>query len=290
MHERLAHALEGPMLVLSVGFLVVLGWPIVHPDVGPSTRSALTAADWGIWAAFAVEYLALLITAPDRRRFARTHVLDLVVVVLPLLRPLRLVRSIRLLRLFRVTRLAAVMARSAQRSRTAFFSRAVLFALSLGGVVVLAAAVVVLDLERGHPQANINSFGDALWWAITTSTTVGYGDRYPVTAAGRTVAAVLMFVGLAIVGVVTAAIAAWLVSLTQGPVAEIAERQDVDLGRLHEQLVILQAAVDDLRARNTQSDSGGAPGAVGSHSAASLPTPTLGSGPMPMPMESGLTD
>ena len=208
------------MLVLSLLFLVVLVFSEVDTRMSPSTRTLVDTADWSLWAAFAVEYLALLVTAPDRRHYARTHVLDLAVVVLPMLRPLRLVRSARLLRLLRLTRLVALVAGSVQKSRSAFFSRAVAFAISVGLLVVLGASVLVLDLERSHPGANIRTFGDALWWAVTTATTVGYGDRYPVTGAGRAVAAALMLVGLAIVGVVTAAIAAWLVTLTQEPVTE----------------------------------------------------------------------
>jgi voltage-gated potassium channel len=74
----------------------------------------------------------------------------------------------------------------------------------------------LVDLERDAKAANIKSFGDAVWWAITTVTTVGYGDRYPVTAGGRAVAAVLMIGGIALLGIVTAAIAAFFVDQNRG--------------------------------------------------------------------------
>jgi voltage-gated potassium channel len=77
--------------------------------------------------------------------------------------------------------------------------------------MLIAGAVAVLDAERGAPDATINSFGDALWWSLITVTTVGYGDRYPVTGAGQAIAAGLMVAGIALLGVVTAAIAAWFV-------------------------------------------------------------------------------
>jgi voltage-gated potassium channel len=57
--------------------------------------------------------------------------------------------------------------------------------------------MVVLDAERSSPDANISDFGDAIWWAATTMTTVGYGDHYPVTAAGRLVAFGLTIGGMA---------------------------------------------------------------------------------------------
>jgi voltage-gated potassium channel len=69
----------------------------------------------------------------------------------------------------------------------------------------------VLDVERSSPDANITDFGDAIWWAVTTMTTVGYGDRYPVTGIGRIVAFALMVGGIALLGTVTATLASWLV-------------------------------------------------------------------------------
>jgi voltage-gated potassium channel len=85
----------------------------------------------------------------------------------------------------------------------------------VAGVAVMAVAlgsIAVLDAEQGAPDANITTFGDALWWACTTVTTVGYGDHFPVTTQGRFIAVALMIVGIAMVGAVTASVAAWMVS------------------------------------------------------------------------------
>lgn len=78
-------------------------------------------------------------------------------------------------------------------------------------LLVFVGALAVLDAEQSVPDAKILTFGDALWWAVATITTVGYGDLYPVTAVGRFVAAALMLSGIAVLGVVTASIASWLV-------------------------------------------------------------------------------
>src|SRR6185437_17060771 len=78
-------------------------------------------------------------------------------------------------------------------------------------IVLFCAALAVLDAERRNAHANITTFGDALWWASTTVMTVGYGDRFPVTVAGRFVAVGLMLGGIALLGVVTASIASWLI-------------------------------------------------------------------------------
>src|SRR6266704_497777 len=75
----------------------------------------------------------------------------------------------------------------------------------------LIAAALVLSFERDMPGSNINSYPDALWWAVTTITTVGYGDRFPMSPAGRGVAVVLMVSGIALFGIITASIAAYFV-------------------------------------------------------------------------------
>jgi voltage-gated potassium channel len=69
----------------------------------------------------------------------------------------------------------------------------------------------MLDVERHAHGANIKTYGDALWGAVTTVSTVGYGDRYPVTTAGRIVALALLLAGVSLFGVVTASVAAWFV-------------------------------------------------------------------------------
>jgi voltage-gated potassium channel len=84
---------------------------------------------------------------------------------------------------------------------------------TVSGVVLLiyVASLAILDKERDQPGAPIDSFGKALWWSITTVTTVGYGDLYPVTVTGRVIAVMLMLGGISLVGVVTASLASWIV-------------------------------------------------------------------------------
>ncbi len=107
-----------------------------------------------------------------------------------------------------------------------------------GGALLLAFcnALAVLDAERSHPDANMTTFGDAAWWAATTMTTVGYGDRYPVTATGRLAAVALMVAGIAVLGVVTATFASWLVEQVAASEAEQTEELRARIAELQRQV------------------------------------------------------
>jgi voltage-gated potassium channel len=213
--ERLDQLLALPMLVLTVIFLVDLVLPVVCPDLPPGARSALAAIDLGIWAAFLAEYLARLFVAPSRLTFILRNPFDLLLVVIPVLRPLRLLRAVTLIRAARLTRIGAGAGRAVRESRIHLASRAGLLAAGSAAILILATAVMELDVERTAAKANIHTFSDALWWAVSTITTVGYGDHYPVTLAGRAIGMALMIAGVGIFGVVAASAAAWFVSAGQ---------------------------------------------------------------------------
>jgi voltage-gated potassium channel len=96
--------------------------------------------------------------------------------------------------------------------------------------VLFVSSLAVLSAERGKRGSNIESFADALWWSMTTVTTVGYGDQFPVTGTGRWVAASLMLAGIALLGVVTASVASWLIERVQEvqETSQAATRHDVE--------------------------------------------------------------
>jgi voltage-gated potassium channel len=152
-----------------------------------------------IWAAFAVDYVIRVRIANHRGRYVLRHVLDVVIIALPVLRPLRLLRLVMLLK---------VLNKGATESLR---GRIAVYVTGSTVLLVFCAALAVLDAERHRPAANITTFGDALWWAVSTITTVGYGDRYPITTEGRFIAVGLMIGGIALLGVVTASIASWLI-------------------------------------------------------------------------------
>lgn len=197
---RWARATDLPLLAAAAAFIVVLLVPLYAEHLTVDERTALHAVDALLWAVFAIDYSIRVTLSLRRWEYVKSHVPDLLMLVVPVLRPLRLLRVLGLLgsasRRASERRLAAV---------TAYVITGVL-------VLIVVAAGFALDAERHVPGANITTAGDALWWAATTVSTVGYGDRYPVTAEGRTVAVLLMVGGVALLGVITASVAAWFVS------------------------------------------------------------------------------
>jgi voltage-gated potassium channel len=209
---------EWPLTAAALLFLLAYAWPILDPGLPRPWVTVLRGITWATWALFAVDYLVRLGLSTHRGLFVRRNLFDLLVVILPLLRPLRLLRLITLL---------TVLNRHAGSSLR---GKVVTYAAGGTILVVLVGALAGLDAERGVEDANITNFGDAVWWAIATITTVGYGDHFPVTFAGRAVAGGLMLAGVALLGTITATLASWLVQrVTEQVEAEqTATRRDVE--------------------------------------------------------------
>ncbi|MFE3326934.1 potassium channel family protein [Streptomyces sp. NPDC059176] len=222
-----AHS-QGPLLVLAVAFGVAYAVPIVAPDAESWVHEVCTIVEWVVWAAFACDYLVRLTLAPAKVPFVRGHLLDLLAVLLPLVQPLRLLRVVSTLLLVgRRARMAK------QITLTTYVAGAVAGLMMFG-------SLAVLHVERDAPHGNIKTLGDAVWWSFTTMTTVGYGDLAPTTGLGRVLAVGLMLSGIALLGVVTANIAAWFISRFERDNAE--ERHQTEL------LEALTAEVRELRA------------------------------------------
>jgi voltage-gated potassium channel len=200
--ERWERRAEVPLILLAVAFLVAYAWPVLDPRMDPGLRSFFTAVSWTVYAAFALDVVIRLTLAEERGRYALAHWYDLALVTLPVLRPLRLLRLVAVVR---------ILDRSAGNS---FAERAVVYMAGAAAMGAGLGSLAVLDAEQDSPHSNITHYGDALWWAAETVTTVGYGDFYPVTPEGRMVAVVLMVIGIGLVGTVTAAVAAWFVRRT----------------------------------------------------------------------------
>jgi voltage-gated potassium channel len=178
--------------------------------------------EWIGWTAFAIDYLVSLALARRRWRWFYRHLIDLAIVALPILRPLRLLR------------VASAFILLQRHAGTQFRGRIVVFAVGAAVLLVYVASLAELEAEYGH-GGSIQNIWDALWWAIVTITTVGYGDSTPVTVVGKLVAVCLMFGGVALIGVVTATLASWIVEHVAAEEAE-------------EEQVITALQFDELRA------------------------------------------
>lgn len=241
--ERWTNRTETPLLVLAVLFLVVLIAPYVV-TLNRTGAVVLLVLNIVIWAAFALDYFVRLYLARERWRFVKANLLDLLIVVLPMLRPLRALRLLRILRLGSIAGIAH------KRATHSLHARVTTYVVTAVVVSVLAAAGAVREAERGSPDANIKTLGDGLWWAATTVTTVGYGDRYPTTMLGRFVAVALMLLGIALLGVITATIAAWFVERLQDveeTVAESEQRTEATLDEVLRELRELRRMVEGPR-------------------------------------------
>lgn len=227
---RVERVTDPVMLVLSVVYVVafVIGY---LPEIDPLLRDDALLAENAIVVIFALE-LGVRVAAAERRlAYLKACWLDVVIILLPFLRPLR-----PFVALLRVIPMVSRGVRGLQHVLGRYQGA---YVLVLGAVTILLGTGLVLIFERDS-GGSIESFGDALWWAMTTITTVGYGDTYPVTPGGRSVAVVLMAVGIAVFGVLTAGIAAYFVGEDES------EGQSVQLERVLQKLDSLERRVEEL--------------------------------------------
>lgn len=187
---------EWPLIAVSLLFLAAYSLQVLGRGTAAEIAGVFITATWGL---FLIDYLVSLALAPHRGKWFLKHLPDLAIVLLPMLRPLRLLRLITVI---------SVLQRVAGN---ALRGRVVSYVVGGSALLIYLAALAMFDAERDSPGATITSFGDALWWAVVTITTVGYGDLSPTTALGRMIAVGLMIGGITLLGMVTATLASWLV-------------------------------------------------------------------------------
>jgi len=242
--ERFERRTAWFMLLLSLGILPLLIIPMVT-ELPAGTQTIFYMLDWIIWAAFVIEYGIRLYLAPAKGHFVKTHVIDLIIVVAPFLRPLRVARSARALRLFRLGGVVVFFLRGVEAAREVLTRHKLHYTLLVAMLVTVVGGMVVLVFESASDTANIKSLFDALWWAVATVTTVGYGDRYPTTVAGRVVAVVLMLVGVGIFGLLAASLASFLIERDQEHASDPHHDELVErLERIEQRLAQMQIPED----------------------------------------------
>ena len=222
--------------ILSIAVFMLDSFSQLHPEV----HGILEISDALLCGFFFLDFLVRLKTSPNKLAYiSSAGILDFVssipsVGVFRLGRLVRITRILRLLRGVRSIRAIALVLRkhpgAGALSVTAFVSFATL----------LFGSIAVLQFER-TTDANIQTAGDALWWAFATITTVGYGDLYPVTLEGRVTAAVLMAVGVSIFGALSGLCASWLLHHEE-------EKEDSRSELLLQELADIKRSLADLQA------------------------------------------
>jgi voltage-gated potassium channel len=216
----------------------------------PALQFGARVVNWIIWLAFCAEFFGGLVHANRRARFLRANWFDLAIIVVSppfgvpeVLQGTRSLRAFRVLRLLRLLRVAAVMTMGLKFASRGLARRKFHYVVLVSLAVVGLGAVGIYMTEAGANSA-IQSFGDAVWWALVTVTTVGYGDVSPITTEGRVIAVVLMFTGIGVIGIFTATVASLFFE----------HDQDAEMARVEQRLEGLEAKIDRLLRERAQAD------------------------------------
>ena len=221
------------LIGLSLFYVVIFAAQVLWIGAPPAALTVLGVLDNIIWVVFIIDFLVRIWLADNHLRYFLSHPIDIVVILLPMFRPLRALRVLASARIL------------VERGQFFEFSR-VAGAIAVGAVFTgLIGALVVLDLERYAPDSLITNFGEALWWAAVTMTTVGYGDTYPITPAGQLAAVGMMIVGISLLGTVTGAFATWVSHRISAQQQENADEVTDELQGLRAEVAALRALLEE---------------------------------------------
>lgn len=207
-----------PLLIIAIGSLPLLLLEIISHRLTSADKTFLLIVNLTVFLAYAVDYVVEFLVTPEKGRYVRSEWSSLLIVIaqlfaiLPAMSFLGFLRGARALRVVSsFTRIIGISMASRSQGREILKKRATSFAFGLAGFTLITSAVGFTLAEDVGKDGRVHSFFDALWWSGATITTVGYGDIYPITAAGRIIAIFTMLVGISTLAVVTARIAQFLI-------------------------------------------------------------------------------
>jgi voltage-gated potassium channel len=191
-----------PTLLLSLLYTISFIYPIYWYPVGHSVKTICLFINYLTWAAFVGDYVVQMKLSASNKKYFMTHIFELILIAIPFFRPLRALRAL------------VFTTKASIRSKKALIKSIPVIITGQAILMIVIMGAAVLDIERGAPGSNIKTPMDALWWGLVTITTIGYGDKFPVTTEGRLIAGVLIIFGVAMISAITASFASWI--LTQG--------------------------------------------------------------------------
>jgi voltage-gated potassium channel len=255
--DRIEHVTKYPLVLIAVAWVVIAVVELAT-DVSSSASTVLVATLFALWVILLVEYVVRLVVTPDRPGYLRRRWVEPATVAVP---PFQVWHFIGIEKV-------SLLALEARLQVAAILQHHSLFRvlIAAAGSLFVGAWLVLLFEDRAK-SSNIHNYPSALWWAIVTVTTVGYGDRYPVSGGGRTVATVLMLLGIGLIGVLTATVASFFVkqhtdankdAIQQGH-ATIAQELAVITSRLGDLERRLGATTDEVAAADAQAEAGAPP-------------------------------
>ncbi len=207
-----------PLLVLAVGSLPLLLLELVSDRLTHADRNFLFGVNVALLIAFSIDYGVKFFLSKSRVQYVKSEWLSLLIIIalllalLPAMGFLGVLRGARAMRgISTLLRVVGIVVGSRTAGRELLKKRAASMAFGFAGFTLITSAVTFTLAEDVGESGRIHSFFDALWWSAATITTVGYGDIYPVTAAGRIIAVFTMVVGISTLAVVTARIAQFLI-------------------------------------------------------------------------------
>ncbi|WP_328316481.1 potassium channel family protein [Streptomyces sp. NBC_00388] len=189
---------EIPLFAAALLFLACYAVRVLARGADPLLRDTALAVALAVWLVFVLDYAVRLVLSGERLRFPHRHRMDTLAMILPLLRLLRIVP------------LYNAVQQKREQPRLNLQARVIAYAGLSAVLLAFAGSLAVYSCERSAPGATIRTFGDAVWWAAATLSTVGYGDVTPVTPLGRVIAVAMMACGIALLGAVTGSFSSWL--------------------------------------------------------------------------------
>ncbi len=222
---------EWPMTALALIFVFAYSWEVI-------VRTHMALCDNVIniiWVLFIIDYVISISLARNKKAWFKNNLIMLLSIVLPMFRPLRLLRLVAVLNVLNRT------------SGMAVRGRITMYVCGSAVLLIFIGSLAVLDVEQFAPGATITDFGKALWWTFVTVTTVGYGDLSPVTWQGKCIAVGLMITGIALIGVVTATLASWIVDRVDNETSKRAKENDDEIKQLQDSIAQLSGTVAELR-------------------------------------------